>query len=325
MNDNSPLATRFFYTVLAATLFAYGVVIVDAYSRLSLANDHEGVRSQAVQPSSPAHSEDAANQPWQQKVHPFLAGALALIVIRLAYLGWHIGGRRFIVPVAVLVLLSSLVLRDLPVPTLRAQLWTQLLQIVGAIAILALLWWLALREQRFWRSTVVDSRQLRALRLRVLVATALAVAATILGSWSSVNAIGLPCVEFPACQGFWWPPMDLIDAFSLSRLSDAAGIGASLTEPAATAMHMTHRLVSLITLLYAGWLALCVFWTGAGHNLCRYGLMVLALLTCEVSLGIMTVVTGMPMVTLLAHATVAALLLLSMITLYHATLPRYRK
>ncbi len=324
MNDNSPLAARFFYTVLAATLFAYGVVVIDAYSRLSLASDREGARLHVVQPSNPALSEDAANKPWQQKVHPFLAGALALIVIRLAYLGWQIGGRRFFVPVAALVLLSSLVLRDVPAPTLRSQLWTQLLQIVGAIAILALLWWLALREQRFWRSVVVDSRQLRALRLRVLVATALVVTATALGSWSSVNPVGLPCVEFPTCQGFWWPPMDLIDAFSFSRLSDAAGGGAALTAPAATAMHMTHRLVSLIALLYVGWLAMRVFWTGAEHNLCRYGLMVLALLVCEVSLGIMTVVTGVPMITLLAHAAVAVLLLLSMITLYHVTLPRYR-
>lgn len=325
MNDNSPLATRFFYTVLAATLFAYSVVVIDAYSRLSLASDREGARPHVIQLSGPVLSADVANRPWQQKVHPFLAGALALIVIRLAYLGWHIGGRRFFVPVAALVLLSSLVLRDVPAPTLRAQLWTQLLQIVGAMAILALLWWLVLREQRFWRSVVVDSRQLRTLRVRILVAAALVVMAAMLGSWSSVNAVGLPCVEFPTCQGFWWPPMELVDAFSLSRLSDAAGVNAALTAPAATAMHMTHRLVSLIALLYAGWLAMRVFWTGAEHNLCRYGLMVLALLVCEVSLGIMTVVTGEPVVTLLAHATVAALLLLSMITLYHVALPRYRQ
>jgi cytochrome c oxidase assembly protein subunit 15 len=118
--------------------------------------------------------------------------------------------------------------------------------------------------------------------------------------------------------------MDLTDAFSFSRLSDAAGVEAGLTAPVATAMHMTHRLISLIALLYAGWLAMRVFWTGAEHNLCRYGLMVLALLVCEVGLGIMTVVMGLPTITLLAHAMVAALLLLSMITLYHVTLPRYR-
>lgn len=321
MNDNSPLAMRFFYTALAAMLFAYGVVIVDAYSRLSLSVDREGVRAQVIQQSNSARSEDAANQPWQQKVHPFLAGAFALIVVRLAYLGWHIGGRRFLVPVVALVLLLSLVLRDVPAPTLRTQLWTQLVQIVGAIAILTLLWWLVLREQRFWRSIVIDTRQSRALRLRVLVATGLVVTATALGSWSSINTIGLPCVEFPTCQGAWWPPMDLIDAFAFSRLSDAAG--AALMAPTATAMHMVHRLVSLIALLYVGWLAMRVFWTGAEHNLCRYGLVILVLLVCEVSLGIMTVVTGMPMVTLLAHATVAALLLLSMITLYHVVLPRY--
>jgi cytochrome c oxidase assembly protein subunit 15 len=218
------------------------------------------------------------------------------------------------------VLLLSLVLRDVPAPTLRAQLWTQLVQIVGAIAILVLLWWLVLREQRFWRSVVIDSPESRALRPRVLVATVLVAMAIALGSWSSINAVGLPCVEFPTCQGAWWPPMDVIDAFAFSRLS---GAGAALTTPVATAMHMVHRLVSLIALLYAGWLAMRVFWTGAEHNLCRYGLVILVLLVCEVSLGIMTVVTGMPMATLLIHTIVAALLLLGMIALYHVALPRY--
>lgn len=321
MSANHPLATRFFYTALAAALFAYGVVIVDAYSRLSLPGDRDGAHAQVIQQPSSTRSEDSANRPWQQKVHPFLAGALALIVLRLAYLGWHIGGRRFLVPAVVLVLLLSLVLRDVPAPTLRAQLWTQLVQIVGAIAILALLWWLVLREQRFWRSIVIDTHESRALRPRVLLATVLVIMAIALGSWSSINAVGLPCVEFPTCQGAWWPPMDVIDAFAFSRLSSA---GAALTTPVATAMHMVHRLVSLIALLYAGWLAMRVFWTGAEHNLCRYGLVILVLLVCEVSLGIMTVVTGIPMATLLIHTIVAALLLLGMIALYHVALPRYR-
>jgi cytochrome c oxidase assembly protein subunit 15 len=330
MSTADLVATRFFYTALSAAIFAFGVIIVDAYARLSTEPADCAVVYDCAQPQRLAVSDlDMPNgsQPtlwatatWQQRVHPFLAGALALIVVRLGYLGWYIRGRSLLIPIIVFALLSTLVLRDVVGPYLRAQPWTQMLQVTGALAIVVLLWWLVLRAQQLWRSTTVDSRSTRALRIRVLVAGALLVLSSALGTWSSANQGGLPCVGFPTCQGSWWPAMDLAQAFAPSQLTRVAQGTSPL--PVATAMHMTHRLSALIALLYVGWLATRVFWTGDGSNLCRYGLAILVLLMLEVSLGIMAVVNQLPIGLLLAHSVVGVLLLLSVVTLYHATRPR---
>lgn len=330
MGATDRVAIRFFYTALAAALFAFGVIVVDAYTRLSTEPADCIAVYDCVQPqdAAAAESDDTsrtlptlwATATWQQRVHPFLAGALALIIARLAYLGWHIRGRSLYIPVIAFALLSTLVLPDVVAPDLRAQPWTQMLQVAGALAIVILLWWLVLRAQRLWRSAAVDSGPTRALRIRVLVAVALLVLSSALGTWSSASHSGLPCVEFPTCQGSWWPAMDLAQAFAPSQLTQVSQ--GTPPWPVATAMHMMHRLSALMALLYVGWLATHVFWTGDGGNLCRYGLVILVLLMLEVSLGIMAVVNQLPIGLLLAHSVVGVLLLLSVVTLYHATRPR---
>ena len=140
MSATDLVATRFFYTALSAAVFAFGVIVVDAYTRLSTEPVDCAVVYDCVQPQRLAVSDTDASESqstlwttatWQQRVHPFLAGALALIVVRLGYLGWYIRGRSLFIPIIVFVLLSTLVLRDVMGPYLRAQLWTQMLQAVG--------------------------------------------------------------------------------------------------------------------------------------------------------------------------------------------------
>ena len=69
-------------------------------------------------------------------------------------------------------------------------------------------------------------------------------------------------------------------------------------------------------------LATHVFCTGNGGTLCRYGLVMLILLLLQVSFGIMAVVNQLPIGLLLAHSVIGVLLLLTVVTLYHATRPR---
>ncbi len=330
MGATGLVETRFFYTALSAALFAFGVTVVDAYTRLSTEYVGCVTAYDCVQPQSTAQvGSDVSNAglatllataTWQQRVHPFLAGALALIVARLTYLGWSIRGRSLYIPVVVFLLLSTLILPDVVDLAVRTQPWTQMLQVAGALAIVMLLWWLVLRGQRLWRSPAIDSGPTRALRIRVLVAIALLVLASALGTWSSVSQGGLPCAEFPTCQGSWWPEMDLEQAFAPSQLTQS--VPGILPVPVATAMHMMHRLSALLALLYVGWLATHVFCTGNGGTLCRYGLVMLILLLLQVSFGIMAVVNQLPIGLLLAHSVIGVLLLLTVVTLYHATRPR---
>jgi cytochrome c oxidase assembly protein subunit 15 len=94
---------------------------------------------------------------------------------------------------------------------------------------------------------------------------------------------------------------------------------------AATAIHMGHRVGAFLAILYVGWLALHTMRVGAKDTLCRYGLLVFILLIVQLGLGIMAELAHLPVVMVVAHSAVGALLLLSLITLNHVVRPRPRE
>jgi cytochrome c oxidase assembly protein subunit 15 len=98
--------------------------------------------------------------------------------------------------------------------------------------------------------------------------------------------------------------------------ADALGL------PAATAIHYAHRVGALLALLYAGWLGLHLLRVGHEDNLCRYGLLLLVMLSFATALGVMAVQGGLVLPTSVGHSAAAALLLMSLVTLYHVLRPR---
>jgi cytochrome c oxidase assembly protein subunit 15 len=328
MVDSSPGASRFFYTAFCAVLFACTLVTVDAYTRIAAERAGCALGYNCVSGSAQTGAgllKDAyQDRPWEQKVHPFLAAALALIVLRLAYLAWRsaprTATRRLVVSVLVFILALAFGSRDLLGADVRAQPWAGMVQGLTALALLALLWWLLMREQRFWRS-VADGSFTRSLRPYALLAVAVVSTQIGLGMWLTVNHSGLPCVDFPTCDGVWWPPMDMQNAFAFSRLWQPLAVANAIPAEVATAMHVIHRVVAMFTLFYVGWLAMHVFWRGIEAKLCRYGLLLALLLFAEMALGIITVVERLPMAVMLAHSIAGTLLLLAVLTLYHVARP----
>ena len=88
----------------------------------------------------------------------------------------------------------------------------------------------------------------------------------------------------------------------------------ALDSAARTAIHFVHRIGALIVFLY-----LSVF----SYNLIKndefknIGIILLVVLVLQVSLGIMNVVLGLPLFVAVLHNLVAALLLLTLITINH--------
>lgn len=242
-------------------------------------------------------------------------GALLLVLVGLVVLGWarHRAAfdRRWFIPALGLALAGSATLARFADAGLPGGLWQQLAALITLIA----LWWLVLRERRFWRPLPIESAITRILRPRALTAIVLTLAATALGGWAMVHGIGLPCPEFPACRGEWWPSGNLLVAFATTARPDLA---------TAVLLEVSHRLGALIALIYVAWLGLYVWRIGVRDHLCRYGMLVLATLLATVSLGIMGSVTRLPPVTAVAHSAAAALLLLSLVTLYHVARPMTR-
>ncbi len=159
MNHVGTRAKIFFYTALATALLAYAAVVINAYARVSLARvgcpawyDCYGRTPETNQGQALTAAPTYANTPWQAKVHPFLAAALAILVIRLVVLGrqWDIQpNRRVVIPAIAFVLLFVVVLPDVPIFGSKVPPWVAMVQLLATLAVLALLWWLVMREQRF--------------------------------------------------------------------------------------------------------------------------------------------------------------------------------
>lgn len=135
-----------------------------------------------------------------------------------------------------------------------------------------------------------------------------------LGGWTSTNYAALGCSEFPTCYaGQWWPAMDFREAFVIWR-----GLGVNyefgvLEIEARTAIHMTHRIGALITLVIVGVLAMRLLRNESG-SLRKLGLLLLGVLLLQISLGITNVLGHLPLPVAVAHNGGAALLLLTLIT-----------
>jgi cytochrome c oxidase assembly protein subunit 15 len=76
-----------------------------------------------------------------------------------------------------------------------------------------------------------------------------------------------------------------------------------------------------MVLLYVGWLSLHVIRRDVQGPLARYGLLVLVMLLAQSGLGIMNVLARLPLAVAVAHNVMAALLLATLVTLYHVVRP----
>ena len=122
MNHVGTRAKIFLYTALATVLLAYAAVVINAYARASLARvgcpapvcymdscwyDCYGRMLETDEGHALTPGPSYADTPWQAKVHPLLAAALAILVIRLFILGrqWDTQpNRRVVMPAIAFVL-----------------------------------------------------------------------------------------------------------------------------------------------------------------------------------------------------------------------------
>lgn len=317
---------RFFRIGLLAVLFALAAVVFGAYTRLSDVGfgcpDGPACTAQPVSPQTVQAAIDLRPlQPhaWKDMVARYIAGAQGLFLIQLAVLGWqlrHRPGQQVVIPVVTLLLVFGLTAVAVFTIDLHEKPVVMMIQYLGSLLVLALLWWVVLRQQRVFRS-VTASPLTRSLRPRAAAAFVLTMFAIVLGAWSMFNYAGPACPDFPMCQGEYWPTMDL--GHGLVQWS-AEGLAYDRTEldlAAAIGIQFAHRLAALAATLYAGWLALRLLRIGMQDAICRYGLLLLVMLSFNVAFGIMQAVGGMPLTVGVAHGAASALLMLTLVTLYH--------
>ncbi len=313
--------------VFITTCLTFIVVVVGAFVRLSDAGlgcpDWPGCYGHMTVPDQPhalARADQAyPNRPvepakaWKEMGHRYLAGTLGLLILLIAIIAWR--KRRALaqsptLPTVIVLLVILQAALGMWTVTLLLKPVIVTLHLIGGMATLALLAWLAVRQLRP-AAGVAESRR-RALRPWVMLGLVILIAQMILGGWVSTNYAALACTDFPTCHGVWVPQMDFRHGFQLVRGLGVTASGAPLSYQALTAIHWTHRVGALVTFIYLVTLA-SVMLASAGAR--RYGAALLVLVVLQVALGISNVVFSLPLPVAVAHNAGAALLLMTLVVL----------
>lgn len=177
------------------------------------------------------------------------------------------------------------------------------------MSVLALGWLVVLRQGLLGYDTPFQPlRPWAALGLLILIAQ------ITLGGWTSTNYAALACADFPTCNGKWLPDMDLAEGFVIWR-----GLGVDyefgvLDHPARVAIHFVHRVGALLTFLYLAGLSIVAL-RSRRIEVRSIGSFIMLFLFIQVGLGVANVLLSLPLFVAVAHNGVAALLLLSVVTL----------
>ena len=252
----------------------------------------------------------------REMVHRYAAGLLGLIVLALAGVAWR-RRRDPDQPVKLPLLLLALIVFQSALGAWTVTLLLKpaivLAHLAGGMLTFSLLTLLYLRTRPRPPRPNLPQRQLRpALGLALMVL----VGQILLGGWVSTNYSALACPDFPTCGGQWWPQSDFREGFTLWRGVGVDFEGGILDQPARIAIHMAHRLGAIIVLGVFGWLLFKLFST---PGMVPSATLLSALLSIQISFGILNVVLGLPLLIAVAHNGMAAVLLAMMVYLLHRT------
>jgi len=251
-------------------------------------------------------------------VHRFTASLLGLIVVAITFLALR--GRRprgvglaaplliFALTVFLSVLGYSTPSPDIPAVTLG--------NLLGGMAMLALLWWVG---QRSVAAAGTGDSTLRTLKPWALLGLLLLAVQIFLGSLTSASFAGPSCTALPGCNGDWVSLGNFMQGFDLFGRLGVDEQGRIITGEVQMTLHMAHRLGAVATFVYLAWLAVKAY--RLDNRLRSTGITLLVFLLIQAGLGMAAVLTGLPLLLVTAHNAVAALLLLTVVNLNHLLIP----
>lgn len=317
----------YYRLIILTCILAFVVIVLGAYTRLADAGlgcpdwpgcyGHLTVPETAEQVTDKSYLEQRPLEPakgWKEMIHRYFAGTLGLAILVIAVWSWLRRRSDPDHPVWLPTFLLALVIFQAALGmwtvTLLLKPVIVMAHLLGGFATFSLLVLLALRVREEHPLERFGSGRWRGAAMAALLILVVQIG---LGGWTSSNYAALSCLDFPTCQGSWTPEMDFGEAFVMWR-----GLGVNyeygvLEHPARTAIHVTHRIGALVTLLFLGWLVLTLLRGEA--NMRGAAMLVGGLLLLQVALGIGNVLLHLPLGVATAHNGVAALLLVSLVYL----------
>lgn len=309
------------------------VIILGAYTRLTDAGlgcpDWPGCYGHIIVPQTQLSIEQAnilfphspliEAKAWAEMLHRYAVFILLCLMTALIFLSLkqkHINNSMFVIPLHLIGVVLLQVL--LGMWTVTLQLWPVAVTghlLLGLIT-LALLWWLYLSSKDNFH--VISLSSFKKFRFWAALGLTIVLLQIALGGWTSSNYASLACPHFPFCIDNSFPLGEFHKAFNVFMPIGANFQGGKLDLLARMTIHTFHRLGALITSLYLLSLFVGIFLYSQEKLLHKIALSILIILLFQVSLGILNVVWLLPLGIAVAHTAVAALLLLTVITLNYA-------
>ena len=276
------------------------VIVVGAYVRLSDAG--LGCPDWPLCYGKPIPDADEDARAWKEMGHRYLAAALGLLIFALCLGAWRKRQAPWLATAIAVVVVFQATLGKWTV-TMLLKPAIVVAHLAGGMTLLALLAWY------FLGRTNVD---IPARTLRVPAALALSVVGLqiLLGGWVSANYAALACPDLPLCLGQAMPPMDFGNAFHVLRELGRTGEGELLPQGALVAIHWAHRTFALVVVAVVG-LAAWKAWKV--HR--PMAALVAGLLLLQFSLGVANVAFNLPLALAAAHNAGAAGLLGALVVL----------
>ncbi len=251
-------------------------------------------------------------------VHRIAATLLGVLVMTITYMA--IRRRRIIgVSMAIPLLVFGLII-FLSVLGFNTPQWqipaVALGNLVGGMALAALLWWMAQRAMSGGMAMTAPNISFRPWVIIGLVIVSLQIA---LGSWVSANFAAAACPDLFGCRGDAASISNLVQALDITRripMSDQAKIIFDGTQPI---LAITHRISAIIAVVYLGIMAIKAL--RLHDRLYATSIAILVLLLTQVALGVTSILTELPLLLVTAHNAAAVLLVLSVVNLLHLLTP----
>ncbi len=305
--------------ILIATIFSILVIGLGAYTRLVHAGlgcpdwplcyghfwapEQGGELTQANVkfPDAPVDLDKT----WPEMTHRYLATSLGVFCIAILWLGIRARKEDHSVPIKHATgLLAFIILQGLfGMWTVTLKLWPQVvtLHLAGGFTTFCLLLLLYLRMRP--RSASLNTSS----RARVLAGLSLVVVAlqVLIGGWLTSNYAAMACVELPLCKIDHLTKADFFQGFDVLQQIGPNYLGGQLDGDARIAIHATHRFGAIASMIVL--LSLAFMLKKLQHSWAL--IVLLALTTIQVGLGITNVYFGLPLFNAVAHNIAGALLL----------------
>lgn len=255
---------------------------------------------------------------WIEMLHRYFAMAVGFLIIVLTVQAWRRWLSASLRPpwLATGTLLTVCLQGAFGAWTVTMKLQPAIVtaHLLGGVTLLALLTWLALREEPA-RPSVQPLTPLPA-RVRLLAVTALGVLVVqvALGGWVSTNYAVMACPDFPLCHGRIVPSMDFRHGFTLWRDLGMTGAGDPIPFQALVAIHWVHRTFAYVALGVIGWLAWRL-WRQPGFTALARAIAVV--LAVQFLTGLSNVVLQWPLLLAVLHNGGAALLVALLVAVLH--------